>query len=82
MREIRNIQDFRDCKAVRDGYIVIEDTVRVVIHSARCPNVDISDFRMKGLDNDGRNGRYFFFADIMEAMSSFRVKRCENCRPR
>lgn len=84
MKRITSVDEFKEFKAARDGYIVITDDTGNTIHMPRCANVDISNFREKVLDNKGKHGEYYFVQDLVEAMEAFkpRPKKCENCRPK
>ncbi len=80
--EIKTEEEFKHFKAVRDGYFVIIDITRNVIHTTNCPNVDISNFREKVLNNTSKYGRYYFTDDLVEGRETFGAKKCDNCRPK
>lgn len=82
MTEITSEEAFREAKFARDGYIVITDTTGNKIHMPRCDDVKISDFREKVLNNEKRNGRYYFVEDLVAGIEEFRAKKCQNCKPR
>ncbi|MBE5394926.1 MULTISPECIES: hypothetical protein [Brevibacillus] len=80
--EILGEEDFKHYKAIRDGYFVIIDTTRRLIHTTGCSDVNISSFRVKVLENTGKNGRYYFTDDLVEGRETFRAEKCKNCRPK
>jgi len=80
--EIKSEEEFKYYKAYRDGYFVIIDTTRRVIHTTGCQYVNISNFREKVLKNASKNGRYYFTDDLVEGREMFRAEKCKNCRPK
>jgi hypothetical protein len=80
--EIMSEEGFKHYKAFRDCYFVITDITRRIIHTAGCPDVNISSFREKVLNNTSKNGRYYFTDDLVEGRETFRAEKCQNCRPK
>jgi hypothetical protein len=80
--EIMTEEEFKHYKACRGCYIVITDTTRRIIHSTSCPDVSITSFREKVVNNTGKNGQYHFTDDLIEGREKFRAEKCQNCRPK
>jgi len=81
-KDIKTIDEFREAKFERNGYIVIVDITGNKIHTPRCADVDIAHFREKVLNNDSKNGAYYLVDDFVDAIEEFKAKKCQNCSPR
>lgn len=82
LRKITTLEEFREAKYMRDGYIVIVDSTGSKTHMPSCADVDIAHFREKVVDNLERNGGYYLVDDLVVAAEEFKAKKCLNCRPR
>lgn len=72
--EINSEEEFKHYKAYRDGYFVIIDTTRRVIHTTGCPHVNISNFREKVLKMPAK------MVGITLLMILWKVEKCFGLR--
>lgn len=64
-----------------DSFIVITDTSsKKMIHLLTCKSIKRADFIKKVIENNGKNGKYYWFKNSGEAKQAFNdVKECRNC---
>lgn len=77
--EIVNLDQLKAVKREGKGYIVIKDIIRNTIHRPECDHVNLIHFRKKVLDNEKKNGGYFWIDSIENARDKFNAKFCMDC---
>lgn len=64
LKEILLEEEFCKIQQAGAGFIAITDGNKCRIHSAMCPNIDLYYFRTKVIDNNRKNGNYYWSTDI------------------
>jgi hypothetical protein len=78
LMEITSLEQFKEFRS-KDGYFVVTDTLGKKVHITKCRTIDVSTFTEKVLETK-KNGKYFFFSDLIDANEAFKVKKCDVCR--
>lgn len=81
LKEILLEEEF--CKIQTDGkgFIAITDGNNCRIHSVKCPNIDLSYFRTKVLENNRKNGSYYWDSNVTSLRSKFdNSDDCLHCK--
>ena len=80
MREISNLQDFREIKERGMGNILITDKpTGNVVHDVACGHVTESYFSRKVIEEGCKNGNYYLIDDVEEALSKHKATKCAKC---
>ena len=78
--EIASEEEFRSIKHNGIGYVVITDGNKSKLHVVNCPDVDFYYFKTKVIDNNNKNGRYYFSDSLIEIKNRLNSEDCLHCK--
>jgi hypothetical protein len=80
MRQLLDLEEFREAKGAGTGVIVITDsTGQPVAHHPDCPFVREQAFLEKVVENERRSGEYFWCRDRSLATERLAANPCGHC---
>jgi hypothetical protein len=82
-KEIPNLEELRKLRLADEGYIVITDSAHhATIHKVNAECISTTNFRLKVLINQRKQGSYFWVDSVAAAAHEFPgAKRCKVCKP-
>ena len=81
-REIRNLEELRVLRLADDGYIVVTSGSQATIHKVNAECISTTNFRLKVMINERKQGSYFWVDSVAKAAREFPgAKRCKVCKP-
>jgi hypothetical protein len=80
--EIPNLDELRRLRLADEGYIVITSGSQATIHKVNSECVSTTNFRLKVVINERKQGSYFWVESVAAAARQFPgAKRCRVCKP-
>lgn len=80
MKEITELQDFREIKERGMGYVLITDNATGnKVHDVSCGHVTENFFTRKVIEEECKNGNYYLIDDIEGALRSSNATKCYKC---
>lgn len=76
-KEILTEEDFCRTQKEGTGFIAITDANKCRIHSVKCPNVELHYFKTKVIQNNRKNGSYFWSDEIKTLKNKW--KNSDDC---
>jgi hypothetical protein len=82
-KEIPNLEELRKLRLADEGYIVITDSAHhATIHKVNADCISTTNFRLKVIINERKQGSYFWVDSVATAAHEFPgAKRCKVCKP-
>ncbi|CAN7458300.1 hypothetical protein [Paenibacillus sp. LjRoot56] len=79
--EIKTIIEYKQRKSQSNGFIVITDKPlrKVMLHRTTCQNLEDRYFKQKVIDNNNKNGNYFWIDSMVEA-DDLNAEWCLHCK--
>ena len=80
--EIQNLDELSRLRLADEGYIVITSGSQATIHKVNSECVSTTNFRLKVVINERKQGSYFWVESVAAAAKQFPgAKRCRVCKP-
>ena len=80
--EVTNLDELRRLRLADEGYIVITSGSQATIHKVNAECVSTTNFRLKVIINERKQGSYFWVDGVATAAQQFPgAKRCRVCKP-
>ena len=81
--EISSLDELGRLRLADEGYVVITDRAGSgTVHKVNAECVSTTNFRLKVLINERKQGSYFWVESVAEAAREFpEAKRCRVCKP-
>lgn len=80
IKEILDVDEFKSVKKEGLGYVAITDGNKCRLHIIMCPNVDLHYFKTKVIQNNRKNGRYYWSDNLSNLKSTFpQFEDCLHC---
>lgn len=82
MIELLTLDQFREIKEKRNGYVAITDKnlKKNCVHHTSCYDVKEQYFKQKVISSSGKNGSYYYVDDYNEALNRFdKMCKCQKC---
>lgn len=82
-KEIPSLDELRKLRLADEGYIAITDSSHhATVHKVNAECVSTTNFRLKVLINERKQGSYFWVDSVATAAHEFPgAKRCKVCKP-
>jgi len=81
-REILDLDELRKLRLADEGYVVITTGKQATIHKVNAECVSSTNFRLKVIINERKQGSYFWVDGVATAAREFPgAKRCRVCKP-
>jgi hypothetical protein len=81
-KEITNLEELRKLRLADEGYIVVTSGPQATIHKVNAECISSTNFRLKVIINERKQGSYFWVDSIATAAHEFPgAKRCKVCKP-
>ena len=81
-KEILSLDELRRLRLADEGYIVITNGSQATVHKVNAECVSTTNFRLKVLINERKQGSYFWVDSVATAAHEFPgAKRCKVCKP-
>ena len=81
-KEILNLDGLREHRLADQGYIVVTTGSQATIHKVNAECISTTNFRLKVIINERKQGGYFWVDSVATAAHEFPgAKRCKVCKP-
>ena len=83
MRELKTVEDFKQCIKKGTEFILVTDTANGSsghkIHTTRCGHISLITFTEKVITNGCKNGHYYAITDLERGMTEMNAEKCGHC---
>ncbi|MBU8772167.1 hypothetical protein [Cytobacillus oceanisediminis] len=82
MIKINSINEFNEYRNNKIGYFLIDDkpTKIKTLYMASCPHINIRFFEQKVINNQEKNGSYYWCGDLKEILNEESIRECLVCK--
>ena len=81
-KEIASLDELSKLRLADEGYVVITSGSQATVHKVNAECVSSTNFRLKVLINERKQGSYFWVPSVAEAARQLPgAKRCKVCKP-
>ncbi|KAF0817644.1 MULTISPECIES: hypothetical protein [unclassified Cytobacillus] len=82
MIRIKSINEFNEYRKNKIGYFLIEDkpTKIKTLHNVSCPHINIRFFEQKVINNQEKNGSYYWCGGFKGIISEEGIRECLVCK--